>query len=70
MLFRSAEAEAAKAGCVGVWVDTYSFQAPEFYAAMGYVPFGRLPNYPKGHERIFYRKMLRELPNAEPEKAA
>ena len=28
------------------------------YEAMGYRPFGRLPDYPKGEERIFYAKIF------------
>ena len=69
-LVERAEAAAIEAACIGVWVDTYSFQAPEFYEAIGYTPFGRLPNYPKGHERIFYQKILRPGPPDKPENAA
>ena len=37
-LMEQAEAIARKEGCTGVWVDTYSFQSPGFYAALGYEP--------------------------------
>nr|WP_203566079.1 GNAT family N-acetyltransferase [Aurantimonas aggregata] len=57
-LLKEAEAVAAAAGCTGAWVDTYSFQSPGFYEKMGYAVFGRLPNYPKGEERIFFAKQL------------
>ena len=55
-LVEAAEAIAIEAGCTGAWVDTYSFQSPGFYEAMGYEPFGRLPDYPRGASRIFYAK--------------
>ena len=57
-IVRTAETWAAERRCVGVWLDTYSFQAPGFYAKLGYDVFGRLPDYPRGHERIFLRKLL------------
>jgi GNAT superfamily N-acetyltransferase len=53
----AAEARAKQRGCHSAWVDTFSFQAPDFYAKQGYVEFGRLP-YPPGFERIFLQKPL------------
>ena len=55
-LLVAAEAIAIESGCAGAWVDTYSFQSPGFYEAMGYKPFGRLPDYPKGESRVFFAK--------------
>ncbi|MEF2551793.1 GNAT family N-acetyltransferase [Aurantimonas sp. A2-1-M11] len=69
-LVRQAEAIAVEAGCHGAWVDTYSFQSPGFYEAIGYRSFGRLPDYPRGQERIFFQKTLAAVPPAEPENAA
>ncbi len=69
-LIEQAESVAREEGCTGVWVDTYSFQSPGFYAAMSYRPFGRLPNYPKGEERVFFAKLLAENEPNRPEKAA
>ena len=57
-LMQRAEAEAAARGCVGVWLDTFSFQAKPFYEKRGYTEFGVLPDYPRGHSRHFMRKML------------
>ncbi len=57
-LVAQAEHEAETCGCAGVWVDTFSFQAPGFYERLGYVRFGELPNYPDAETRIFFRKML------------
>ncbi|HET7231115.1 MAG TPA: GNAT family N-acetyltransferase [Longimicrobium sp.] len=57
-LMRRAEAEARELGCTGIWLDTFSFQAPEFYRKLGYDEFGRLDDYPPGFSRHFFRKML------------
>jgi GNAT superfamily N-acetyltransferase len=53
-----AEAEARARGCVGVWLDTYGFQAPDFYARHGYRLIGTLPDHPMGHGRHFMAKQL------------
>lgn len=60
-LLRRAEAEALDRGCVGVWLDTFSFQAPDFYPRQGYRAFGRLDAYPDPHERTFFAKRLDTL---------
>jgi len=57
-LMAAAEEIAEKRGCVGIWLKTESFQAPGFYERQGYRPFGELNDAPKGHQQIFYRKML------------
>jgi len=57
-LMRRAEAAARELGCTGVWLDTFSFQAPGFYAKLGYEEFGRLDDYPPGFARHFFRKRL------------
>jgi len=57
-LLAQAEAIAREAGCVGVWLDTFSFQAPGFYRKLGYEEFGELPDYPRGHRRYFVRKIF------------
>ena len=51
-IMRAAEALATEKQCVGIWLDTYSFQAPGFYG------IGRLPDHPRGHDRVFLRKLL------------
>ena len=51
-----AEAEARARNCLGVWLDTYNFQAPGFYQRHGYQPLGELPNYPAPHGRHFLAK--------------
>lgn len=69
-LMEMAEAIGREEGCTGIWVDTYSFQSPGFYEKLGYRPFGRLPDYPKGESRIFFAKMLSQDTPSQPEKAA
>lgn len=53
-----AEAEARARGLVGVWLDTYGFQAPGFYRRHGYAPFGELSDYPAPHGRFFFSKRV------------
>jgi GNAT superfamily N-acetyltransferase len=55
-LMKQAEAIAARRGCVGVRLDTFTFQAPRFYEKLGYQVFGRLDDHPRGHQRIYYCK--------------
>jgi GNAT superfamily N-acetyltransferase len=51
-----AETEAARRGCVGAWLDTYSFQARGFYERLGYTVFGVIEDFPPGHCRFFLKK--------------
>src|SRR5947207_2691915 len=51
-LVAEAERHALEFGCHSAWLDTFSFQGPEFYPRLGYQEFARL-DYPPGHERIF-----------------
>jgi GNAT superfamily N-acetyltransferase len=52
------EQEGITRGCHGAWVETYSFQAPDFYERLGYREFGRLEDFPPGAARLFYWKPL------------
>jgi GNAT superfamily N-acetyltransferase len=54
-LVRAAEAEAVARGCIGVWLLSYSFQAPGFYRRLGYRQIGTL-NFANGHHAIFFLK--------------
>jgi GNAT superfamily N-acetyltransferase len=56
-LLEEAERRGAGLGCHSVWLDTFSFQAPEFYRKLGYREFARL-DYPPDHQRIFLKKPL------------
>lgn len=57
-LLAAAENEARKRLCTGVWLDTFSFQSPDFYKKHGYSEFGRIDEYPHGHQRHFFFKRL------------
>ena len=57
-----AEREAAARGCIGVRLETYSFQAPGFYARMGYSVVGELRDCPPGHTRFSLAKRLDGAP--------
>src|SRR5262245_33560034 len=45
-LMETAEAEARVDGCGYVYLDSHSFQAPDFYKKLGYQEFGRLKDSP------------------------
>ena len=53
-----AEAYAREHGMIGIWLDTFGFQARGFYEKLGYKVFGELPNYPDTHSRFFLQKRL------------
>lgn len=53
------EETARSRGCLTVVLDTYSFQAPEFYEKLGYQAFGVIEGYGPGHQKYFFLKKLR-----------
>jgi ribosomal protein S18 acetylase RimI-like enzyme len=55
-LLAKAEEIARARGCVGIHLDTTSFQAPAFYSRHGYSEFGRIEDYPPGHTRLWFMK--------------
>lgn len=57
-LMAAVEAEARARGCVGVYLDTFSFQARPFYERLGYTLFGTLEGMPNGHSRFWLAKRL------------
>lgn len=52
------EEEARRRGAKNAYLDTFSFQAPDFYKQHGYRVFGELPDFPAGHTRYFFVKQL------------
>jgi GNAT superfamily N-acetyltransferase len=57
-LISIAEEEAKRRECIGVFLYTYSFQAPDFYEKQGYLVMGMLDDCPPGHQRIYLKKHL------------
>lgn len=57
-LVEAAEKYALKRGCHKAVVDTFSFQATEFYKKLGYEVFGVLEDFPVGHRRFYMRKEI------------
>ena len=57
-LLEMAEEEGRKRGAKNAYLDTFSFQAPEFYEKFGYQVFGVLEDFPKGHQRYYCKKEL------------
>ncbi len=57
-LLKCAEDEARRRGAKHVTLDTFSFQAPDFYTRLGYEIFGVLPDFPPGHQRYFLKREL------------
>jgi len=52
------EQEAAGRGGSTAITNTFSFQAPEFYAKLGYETFGVIPGYGNRFQKHFLRKSL------------
>jgi GNAT superfamily N-acetyltransferase len=57
-LLKLVEEEARERGAKHAYLDTFSFQAPDFYKKHGYQVFGELRDFPPGHQRYFLRKEL------------
>lgn len=57
-LMHLAEEEAKKRGARISYLDTFSFQAPDFYKKLGYQVFGELLEFPPGHQRYFLTRKL------------
>lgn len=57
-LLKKAEETAKERGCKYVFLDTFSFQAPEFYKKYGYEEKFILEEYPIEGKRHYYTKTL------------
>ena len=57
-LMSRAETVARERGCVGLWLDTFEFQARPFYEKLGYSLFGQIEDFPRGSRRYFLHKRL------------
>jgi GNAT superfamily N-acetyltransferase len=59
-LLGQAETMAAERGCMGVWLDTFTFQARPFYEKLGYEVVGELKDRPRGSSHIWLAKRFSE----------
>lgn len=57
-LLQQAESEAKNRNCRFAFVNTYQFQAPDFYKSHGYKAVFTLQNYPYTGKRLYYQKDL------------
>ena len=58
LLLDKAESEARKLGGYMSHLDTFDWQAKEFYEHLGYDVFGMLENCPRGHNRYYLKKVF------------
>lgn len=61
-LMAEAEAFARGRGLVGIWLDTFHFQACGFYEKLGFTVFGTLDGHPRDGARYFLEKRLGASP--------
>lgn len=57
-LMHLAEEFAENQGLQGIWLWTQTWQAVGFYSRLGYEEFTRFDDFPKGHARVGFRKLL------------
>ncbi|MCL1677183.1 GNAT family N-acetyltransferase [Elizabethkingia meningoseptica] len=57
-LIAAAEEEAKKRKCGYLSLNTFSYQAPEFYEKRGVKKIGTEKDFPRGFERYFYQKKI------------
>jgi GNAT superfamily N-acetyltransferase len=62
-LMNRAEAWAREQGLIGMWLDTFEFQARGFYEKLGFSIFGTIEDHPVGSRRFFLQKRF-EAPTA------
>lgn len=59
LLMARIEQEAKKLGVTDLYLDTYTFQAPGFYAKLGFTEVGRYTGFPtQGIDKIFLQKHI------------
>jgi GNAT superfamily N-acetyltransferase len=57
-LMLKAEQEARRRGCQNIYLNTFSFQAIDFYQKLGYTIYAQLEDFPPGHKLVSLRKKL------------
>jgi GNAT superfamily N-acetyltransferase len=56
-----AEDEARRRNCRQAFLDTHSFQAPDFYSKHGYAQCGVADDWPLGYKQYYFQKRLSEI---------
>lgn len=57
-LMREIECAAGARGCELIYLDTFSFQAPDFYKALGYRTDRVIEGFPHGYRKIYMSKAV------------
>jgi ribosomal protein S18 acetylase RimI-like enzyme len=57
-LVANVEAEARARGCTLIYLETFTFQAPNFYARLGYEVAATLAGFPDGITKFLMTKRL------------
>lgn len=57
-LLSDAEKIAYEKGATIIMLDTFDFQAPDFYLRNGYSVIGKIEDFPLGYKRLFFTKSL------------
>jgi len=60
ILLNKVEHEAKQQGATLIHLDTFDFQAKDFYLKHGYEIFGILDNCPPGHKKYYLKKGLKD----------
>jgi GNAT superfamily N-acetyltransferase len=67
-LMAAAESRARERDCIGVYLDTFEYQARPFYERLGFEVYGTLEGFPPGFRQYYLAKRL--APLAPPDAAA
>jgi GNAT superfamily N-acetyltransferase len=57
-LLAAIEQAARARGCHTAMLDTYAFQAPDFYPKLGYTVYGTLEDPQTGVQKVFFKRAL------------